>query len=187
MQRLRSMTCIAVTLAAIAACDKGDAEKQREAPRAEPQHVAPPAVSSAPAPQPAPSAQAAALPTVELKLASVGNTMAYDKTSLTVAAGQKVHVVLISNSTIEAMPHNWVLGTLAADAAAVAAAGLKLGPAAGYVDPEDKNVLAHTPLAGPGKTVEVTFTAPAAPGTYPFFCTAPGHYLTMKGKLIVTA
>jgi azurin len=41
-------------------------------------------------------------------------------------------------------------------------------------------VIAHTPMAKPGETTEVTFTAPAA-GTYPFICTVPGHYMLMKG------
>jgi uncharacterized cupredoxin-like copper-binding protein len=42
------------------------------------------------------------------------------------------------------------------------------------------------PLAGPGETVQVFFTAPAKPGRYPFVCTFAGHYqLGMKGTLIV--
>ena len=40
-------------------------------------------------------------------------------------------------------------------------------------------------LAAGGETVDVTFVAPE-PGTYPFICTMPGHYIMMKGKLIVT-
>ncbi|MGH7283704.1 MAG: plastocyanin/azurin family copper-binding protein, partial [Polyangiaceae bacterium] len=30
-----------------------------------------------------------------------------------------------------------------------------------------------------------TFTAPG-PGKYPYICTYPGHYMTMKGTLEVT-
>jgi azurin len=69
--------------------------------------------------------------------------------------------------------------------ASVAAAGLKLGEAAGYFDVRDKDALAHTDLAKPGTTSEVTFDAPA-PGDYPYICTFPGHYMMMKGVLTVT-
>jgi azurin len=34
-------------------------------------------------------------------------------------------------------------------------------------------------------TADVTFTAPAK-GTYPYICTFPGHYQTMKGVMTVT-
>jgi plastocyanin len=47
-------------------------------------------------------------------------------------------------------------------------------------------VIARTPLAGAGETVEVIFTAPAKPGSYPFLCTFAGHYQSgMKGVLVV--
>ena len=47
-------------------------------------------------------------------------------------------------------------------------------------------VVASTPLAGPGETVEITFKVPAAAGTYPFMCTFPGHFTAgMKGNLVV--
>jgi hypothetical protein len=43
-------------------------------------------------------------------------------------------------------------------------------------------LIAYTPLASPGETVEVTFTMPAA-GGYTFVCRVPGHYSTMLGML----
>ena len=47
-------------------------------------------------------------------------------------------------------------------------------------------VIAKTPFAGPGETVQVIFTVPAKPGKYPFLCTFAGHYQAgMKGTLIV--
>jgi uncharacterized cupredoxin-like copper-binding protein len=49
----------------------------------------------------------------------------------------------------------------------------------------DKDALAHTPMAKPGESAEVTFNAPD-PGTYPYICTVPGHYMMMKGVLTVT-
>ena len=47
-------------------------------------------------------------------------------------------------------------------------------------------VIAKTPFAGPGETVQVFFTAPSKPGRYPFVCTFSGHFQAgMKGTLIV--
>jgi azurin len=122
-------------------------------------------------------------PTVELQIASVANTMAYDKTKLTVKAGDPVHLVLTNHSTMAILPHNWVLVKPGAEAA-VALGGLPKGEEGGYITP-GPDVLAFTPLAGPGKTTEVTFTAPPA-GRYPYVCTVPGHYMMMKGILETT-
>jgi len=122
--------------------------------------------------------------TAELSLASVGETMAYDQTSLTVKTGQKVHLTLTNHATSPAMKHNWVLVQPGKEAD-VAAAGMTAGEAAGYIKSGDADIIANTPLSQPGGTVEVTFTAPAA-GTYPYICTFPGHYMSMKGTLNVT-
>jgi azurin len=56
-----------------------------------------------------------------------------------------------------------------------------------FIAPAMKDaVVAKTPFAGAGQTVEVVFTAPAARGRYPFVCTFSGHYQAgMKGTLIV--
>jgi azurin len=124
------------------------------------------------------------VPHVELQLSSVANTMTFDKTALSVPTGAEVHLVLKCNSTVATLPHNWALVNPGTEAS-VAAAGLKYGEKAGYIDINDHDMLAHTPLAKPGETSEVTFTAPA-PGTYPYICTVPGHYMLMKGVLTVT-
>jgi azurin len=109
--------------------------------------------------------------------------MKFDKTSLTAPAGSEVHLV-VKNAKPGNLAHNWVLVNVGKEAA-VAAAGLSAGPAGSYVTP-GPDVLAFTPLAQPGKTSEVTFQAPPA-GNYPYICSFPGHYLMMKGTLVVTA
>jgi len=84
------------------------------------------------------------------------------------------------------MAHNFVL--LTADAspvefvnAAMNARDTDFIPAA----MKDK-IIANTELAGPGETVEVSFTAPTKPGTYEYLCSFPGHYqVGMKGQLVV--
>jgi len=122
--------------------------------------------------------------TAELNIASVGETMAYDQTALTVKSGQKVHLVLTNHATSQAMKHNWVLVQPGKEAA-VATAGMTAGEGSGYVQNGSADIIAHTPLSQPGGQTEVTFTAPAA-GTYPYICTFPGHYQTMHGTLTVT-
>jgi azurin len=120
---------------------------------------------------------------MEVTIQSVSSTMTYDK-AITVPTGVEIHLVLENRSALPAMAHNWVLVKPGTEAS-VAAAGLKSGESAGYIDVADKSVLERTPLAQPGASAEVTFTAPA-PGTYPYICTVPGHYIMMKGVLTVT-
>ena len=122
--------------------------------------------------------------TAEFTIGTVGDTMAYDTTSMTAKTGQTVHVVLMNHATSAVMKHNWVLVKPGTEAK-VAAAGMTAGEGAGYIPAGDADVLAHTSLSQPGSQVEVTFTAPA-PGTYPYICTFPGHYQTMHGTLTVT-
>ena len=178
----------ALTLAVAPGCSKNShASPRKDTPSSTQKSAAP-----TPAPAPKPAAPASAkpapasadkAPTVELKLASVKNMMKYDQTKLTVKTGAHVHLVFHNNSTLDVLPHNWVLVKPGTEAS-VAAAGLAKGKDEGYFAP-GPDVLAHTPLATAGKTVSTTFTAPA-PGTYPYICTVPGHYVVMHGELVVT-
>jgi azurin len=117
-------------------------------------------------------------------MSTVGNTMLYDKKTLSVPTGALVHLTLKNNATMKTLPHNWLLLQPGTEAK-VAAEGLAKAPDAGYVFDGQPNVIAHTGLALPGESTEVTFTAPA-PGTYPYICTVPGHYMMMKGVMTVT-
>jgi azurin len=167
----------------LAACTQKNNEGQGSAPVPAPAAPTSAATSVTVTPPAAPSETAAPAPRVDIQIASVGNQMAFDKKTLTVPAGAEVHLTLKNNATMDTLPHNWVLVKPGTEAK-VAAEGLAKAPDAGYVV-EGENVLAHTPLAPPGKSTEVTFTAPAA-GTYPYICSFPGHYLMMKGLLTVT-
>jgi azurin len=161
-------------------CGKANGETQKQTT-----DLAPPATAAAPVvPSPAPEPPKPAQQHVELQIASMANTMTFDKTVLTVPTGAEVHLVFKNNATMSTLPHNWVLVKPGTEAS-VAAAGLKLGEPAGYMDVRDKDVLVHTPTAKPGDSSEVTFTAPD-PGKYPYICTVPGHYMLMKGVLTVT-
>jgi azurin len=148
-----------------------------------------PAPTAAPAPPAsdpplAPSAAPKPAQKVDIQMESVANTMTFSKTTLSVPTGAEVHLTLKNNSTMATLPHNWVLVKPGTEAS-VAAAGLKMGEPAGYIDVRDHDMVVHTPLAKPGETTDVTFTAPD-PGAYPYICTVPGHYMMMKGVLTVT-
>jgi azurin len=145
--------------------------------------VVAPTKESAPATAQLPETKPAEQSVVELEIGSVGDTMAFDKTKLTVPAGSKVHLVLKNHGTLAVMTHNWVLVKKGTEAK-VALDGLEKASTNGYVVPGE-DVLAYTSMAAPGKSAEVTFNAPA-PGTYPYICTFPGHYVMMKGELTVT-
>lgn len=56
-----------------------------------------------------------------------------------------------------------------------------------YIAPAyEDQVIVATDMIGGGKTLEITFTVPDEPGTYPYVCTFPGHYAAgMVGDLIV--
>jgi azurin len=79
--------------------------------------------------------------------------------------------------------HNWIL-TTKGSGNAVANEGIGAGEAKGYINKSNKNIIAFTPIAKPGKTVKVTFKAPKK-GTYDYVCTSPGHNMLMKGKFTV--
>jgi azurin len=120
---------------------------------------------------------------VEISLGTVGNTMVYSTSTLTVRSGQTVHLTLKNQATDATMSHNWVLAKPGTQDS-VAAEAQKVGEAAGFI-PLVADVLAHTPQVKPGQSGDVTFTAPE-PGAYPYLCTNPGHAQSMKGVLTVT-
>jgi azurin len=150
-------------------------------PSAAPSAAGQPGAAQAPA-----GAQAAAVggkPVVEVHMTVHANGMTFDVTKITAAAGQTVHVVL-DNKLPGVLAHNFALVKPGTEAS-VAAAGLKVGAAIGYLA-EGPDLFAHTDMVQPGKSGEVSFAAPTTPGKYPYICTFPGHYMMMKGVLEVT-
>ncbi|MEM1057336.1 MAG: plastocyanin/azurin family copper-binding protein [Bacteroidota bacterium] len=115
-----------------------------------------------------------------------GNEMRYQQTEFSVSAGEDVTIVFRNTATSPAMQHNVVVLNTDDDEV-VNRIGVAAQAAAetDYI-PDDPMILAHTAMSGPGETVEVTFTAPAAPGRYRYICTFPGHYTIMQGTMVVT-
>jgi azurin len=121
----------------------------------------------------------------EITIESVGNELKFAQSEITVAAGSKVHLVFVNRATSEGMTHNVVF--LRGEESAIERVGLAAISAGQdeYI-PKDDAILFHTPLAAPGETVELTFTAPG-PGVFFYTCTFPGHYVLMRGVLRVEA
>jgi azurin len=115
--------------------------------------------------------------------------MKFDITTIKAAPGEQLQVKVVTVGKIPkfAMAHNFVLLKQGTNAKAFADQAMKATVESSYIPAALKGqVVASTKLAGPGETVEVTFTAPKVPGKYEFICSFPGHYAAgMKGVLIV--
>jgi azurin len=115
------------------------------------------------------------------------DAMQYNKQSLAVAADcTEVKLTLSHPGKLpaSAMGHIWVLTETSAFQP-VATAGMSAGLPNNYVPKDDKRVIAHTKVIGAGETTSVTFPTSALKkgGDYTFFCSFPGHWSVMKGKL----
>ena len=117
------------------------------------------------------------------------DAMKFDKAEVTVSAACKtitINLTHIGKLPVTAMGHNVVI-SLTSDLQAVGTAGMTAGAAANYVPAGDARVIAHTPIIGGGATTSASFAGSALKvgGDYAFFCSFPGHWAIMKGKLIV--
>lgn len=134
---------------------------------------------------------AAAAPAAERCALSIeGNdAMAFNTAELVVPAGcHELTLTLRHTGTlaVDVMGHNWVLAeTRHFDA--LSAATLTADAADGYLPRNDARVIAATKLIGGGQTATVTFPLArlGKGGDYTFFCSYPGHWSMMKGKLVV--
>lgn len=120
---------------------------------------------------------------------SGNDQLQFDKSELVVDANcDKVTVTLehIGRLAKAQMGHNWVL-TKSSDYQPVAQAGQAAGLDQDYLPADDDRIIAHTDLVGGGETTSVTFDVSEleAGGDYTYFCSFPGHWVVMKGQLIV--
>jgi len=113
--------------------------------------------------------------------------MQFDKKEIAVAADcTEVEVTLKHAGKLpaQAMGHNWVLAKTS-DLAGVASDGMGAGLPNDYIKKGDARVLAHTKVVGGGQSTSVKFPTSALKkgGDYTFFCSFPGHWAVMQGKL----
>lgn len=114
--------------------------------------------------------------------------MRYSAKSFEVTEGQRVTLTFsnVGKIPVESMGHNIVIlrpGTIIPMFAAKCGAAKSTH----YVpqDPESKKaIVAHSKLIGGGQKDVVYFIAPA-PGSYPYFCSYPGHFSCMQGTMVV--
>jgi azurin len=135
-------------------------------------------------------AQDANVAVIELKPHPT-NPLGYDKTDLSVKAGQKVKLTLNNTGSIAPQPHNFILIKPGKDMAVGAQANAMMtdptAMAKGYIpDASKDDILVHTKLIMPNMSETIEFTAPADAGDYPYMCSFPGHWLLMKGTMHVT-
>lgn len=129
------------------------------------------------------------LPEVETPVSNTieisGNDqMKFNLQEIKVKAGEQVTLTLKNNGTLakQAMGHNFVLLAPGTDVEAFAMKAMTKQDA-DYIPSEmNASILAHTKLLGPGESDTITFTVPK--GEYEFICSFPGHWGTMRGKLI---
>jgi uncharacterized protein len=123
--------------------------------------------------------------TLKISLSVIVGQMKFDRTSFTARRGQRVELAL---TNADDMPHNVVLfrrGTI--EMYEKELFGSMNEPNAqlrGFV-PDSPNVLVATRLLNAGESTVVVFDAPAEPGEYPFVCSFPGHWFTMRGVVKV--
>lgn len=129
-----------------------------------------------------------AAPAIEkdvIHLSTVSARMVFDKTSITVKAGSPVSIRF---ENPDGMPHNVVItkpgSAEKVGTAAEAMASQKDGYEKNFV-PAIPEVLFATPLVSSGQSFKLSFKAPAQPGDYPFICSFPGHWRTMRGVIKV--
>ncbi len=98
----------------------------------------------------------------------------------------EITLVHVGKLPINVMGHNIVI-TKTSDYQAAAIAGMSSGLDNNYVAPNDKKVLAYTKVIGGGEsvTIKVKSSLFEKGGDYTFFCSFPGHFSMMKGKIVI--
>jgi azurin len=148
---------------------------------------APKEASPAQAPAPAPSTPAPAVagPRV-VELIITDANMKFSVAQIEAKPGEELKIVVKNSGSRTDMSHNFVLLHKEADVEEYMQAS-SVDKANNYISPDlADQVIVHTKLLGAGQQDAIVFKAPTEPGTYPYLCTFPGHWLSgMRGKLIV--
>ena len=119
------------------------------------------------------------------KTITLGTTpgMRYDQTQLEVKPGQKIRLIF---NNYDDMQHNLVIvKPNSMDKVGETAAKLgTVGNKVNYV-PKMSEVLFHTSIIQPTSNESIYFEVPKFEGKYGFVCTMPGHYMLMRGSILV--
>lgn len=123
------------------------------------------------------------LQTITIK--TIPERLLYDVREFKVKAGQPVKLIF---ENPDVTPHNLLIVQPGA-ADEVGMAGNEMakttdGFAKGFI-PDSPKILHKTKLLPQNEREILRFKAPEKPGVYPYICTFPGHWLVMKGEMIV--
>jgi uncharacterized cupredoxin-like copper-binding protein len=122
---------------------------------------------------------------VKVDISCVPERMLFTVTEFTVKAGKPVRLTL-ENPT--ATPHNLVIVEPGAAADVGMAGNLMAASPDGlgkHFVPDMAQVLFHTKLLDPDTSETLRFIAPTKPGEYPYICSFPGHWIIMRGVMMV--
>ena len=190
------LSLIAAAALSLSACDSKPAAPAASSTPAAASEAAPAASEAAPA---APASEAApAEKTAEAAPAASGDckatidsddAMKYDPKEITVPSSCKQFSITLKHNgkmPAAAMGYNVVIAKTA-DKDGVLADGAAAKIENNFVKPNDERVVAHTKLIGGGQEDTLTFDVSklAAGEAYEYFCSFPGHYAMMNGKLTV--
>lgn len=119
-----------------------------------------------------------------IRIGTIPERMLYTRTQFTVKAGKPVKIIL---SNPDALPHNLVVVQPgAAEEVAIAAAELAEKGFEKHFIPDHEKILHYTPkLLNKGDSAELAFVAPSTPDRYEYVCTFPGHWMLMRGVMVV--
>ena len=112
------------------------------------------------------------------------DNMIYDKNKIEVNSGKNIILTLNHKGKVskEFMGHNFVLLQKGVNVDEYAKKAV-LAKSNDYI-PNSDEAIAYTKMLGGGESTTITFLAPEA-GIYTYICTFPGHYMMMRGELIV--
>ena len=102
-----------------------------------------------------------------------------------VRAGEPIALTLDNPDVV---PHNWALARPGTLERVGHLANLLISDPEAVVRhyiPRTSDILVYTDVVLPKEKATVYFHAPQQPGSYPFLCTFPGHWLVMNGDLVV--
>jgi plastocyanin len=123
------------------------------------------------------------LQTITIK--TIPERLLYDLRSFQVAPGAPVKLVF---ENPDVTPHNLlIVQPGAADEVGLAGNEMAKTPdgfAKGFI-PDSPKILHKTKMLNQGDSEVLRFTAPTTKGKYPYICTFPGHWLVMKGEMVV--
>ena len=120
-----------------------------------------------------------------VKITCIKERMLYSLNRFEVKAGQPVRLEFVNP---DATPHNLVIVEPGAMVEiGMAAIEMAKDPVAAKKEfiPNSKKILHHTRMLAPEDAQILRFKAPAKPGVYPYLCTFPGHWVLMKGEMVV--